>query len=174
MERVTHKAYVAVGTNMGNRLLNYRKAVAKINALDGTRITRESSLYESEPHGRARKWFLNGVVEISTEFEAKELLKALQKIETELGRKKEKKTTVSRVMDLDILLFDSQVLNGRTLKVPHPEIANRRFVLLPLSELTPAMRHPVLSETISTLLVTTPDTKKVGLYKPDEEERRPA
>lgn len=170
-QRITHKAYVAVGTNLGNRLLNYRKAVAKINELEGTRVTRESSLYESEPHGRARRWFLNGVVEVTTELESKELLKRLQKIENEMGRKKQK-TTVSRVMDLDILLFDSQVFNGRTLKVPHPEIANRRFVLLPLSELVPALRHPVLSETISTLLVTTKDTKKVGLYKPDEEERK--
>jgi 2-amino-4-hydroxy-6-hydroxymethyldihydropteridine diphosphokinase len=172
VERVTHKAYVAVGTNMGNRLLNYRKAVARINALEATRVTRESSLYESEPHGRARKWFLNGVVEVSTELEARDLLKALQKIETGLGRKKQKTASVSRVMDLDILLFDQQVLNGRTLKIPHPEIPNRRFVLLPLSELAPALRHPLLSETISTLLVTTKDTKKVGLYKPDMEEGR--
>ncbi len=142
-----------------------------INELPETRVTRESSLYESEPHGRARNWFLNGVVEVSTEFEAKELLKALQKIESGMGRKKSK-TSVSRVIDLDILLFDNQVVDARNLKVPHPELPNRRFVLLPLSELAPALRHPLLAETVSTLLVTTGDTKKVGLYKPEEEERK--
>ena len=87
-------------------------------------------------------------------------------------RRKKTKTTVSRVMDLDILLFDQEVVNTRNLKVPHPEIPNRRFVLLPLSELVPALRHPVLAQTVSVLLVTTADTGKVGLYKPQQEERR--
>ena len=168
---MSHTAYIAVGTNMGDRLANYRKALTKVNELPETRVTRESSLYESEPLGKARKWFLNGVIEIYTEFEVRELLKALQKIETEMGRKKTK-TTVSRVMDLDILLFDQEVVNTRNLKVPHPEIPNRRFVLLPLSELVPALRHPVLAQTVSVLLVTTADTGKVGLYKPQQEERR--
>jgi 2-amino-4-hydroxy-6-hydroxymethyldihydropteridine diphosphokinase len=163
---MSHIAYIAVGTNMGDRMANYRKALGKIAELPGTRLTRESSLYESEPHGKARKWFLNAVVEISTEFEAKELLKALQKVEKECGRKRPKtKTTVSREMDLDILLFDSEILEGRTLKVPHPELPNRRFVLLPLSELAPAYRHPVSGETVTTLLVTTKDDKKVHLYR---------
>jgi len=79
---------------------------------------------------------------------------------------------VSRVIDLDILLFDNETFNGRNLKLPHPELQNRRFVLLPLSELAPALRHPLLGDTISVLLVTTKDDKKCGLYKPDEEERK--
>jgi 2-amino-4-hydroxy-6-hydroxymethyldihydropteridine diphosphokinase len=163
---MSHTAYIAVGTNMGDRLGNYRKALAKISALPDTRLTRESSLYESEPHGKARKWFLNGVVEVTTELEAKELLKALQKVEKECGRKRNKsKTTVSREMDLDILLFDSEVIEGRTLKVPHPELPNRRFVLMPLSELAPAFRHPVSGDTVTTMLVTTADPKKVTLYR---------
>jgi len=169
---VSHTAYIAIGTNMGNRLLNYRKALAQINEIPDTRITRESSLYEAEPHGRARKWFINGVVEITTELEAKDLLKRLQKIEQAMGRKKAAATTVSRVIDLDILLFDSETSNGRNLKLPHPELQNRRFVLLPLSELAPALRHPVLGDTISVLLVTTKDDKKCALYKLDEEERK--
>lgn len=162
---MSHTAYIGVGTNMGDRMANFRKAIARIGEVPETRVTRQSSLYESEPHGKARKWFINGVVEIATEIDAKALLKQLQRIETEMGRKKTK-TTVSRVIDLDILLFDAQVIETRTLKVPHPELPNRRFVLLPLSELAPALRHPVLGETISTLSVTTEDKTKVGLFKP--------
>ena len=163
---MSHTAYIGIGTNLGDRIGNYRKALVKIAELPDTKITRESSLYESEPHGNARNWFINGVAEIETELEAKELLKALQKIETALGRKRDKsKKSVSREMDLDILLFDSEILEGRTLKVPHPQIPNRRFVLLPLSELVPALRHPVIGETITTLLVTTEDKNKVMLFR---------
>lgn len=163
---MSHKVYVAIGTNLGDRLGNYRAALVKIDELPETRITRRSSLYESEPHGRARNWFLNGVVELETELDAKDLLKALQKIETALGRKRDQtKKTVSRTMDLDILLYDQQVHNTRNLKIPHPEAPNRRFVLLPLSELVPAFVHPVLGDNVSSLLAKTGDTAKVMLFK---------
>jgi len=162
-----HTAYIGVGTNLGERQENLRKAIAKVGELPGTRLIAQSSVYETEPHGRARNWFLNCVVGIDTELEAKDLLKALQKIERDMGRKKStSKTSVSRVIDLDILLLGSQVLDSRTLKIPHPELANRRFVLLPLSELAPAMIHPVLGTTISALLVGTKDTTKVSLFRP--------
>ncbi len=163
---MSSKAYVAIGTNLGDRVANYRAALVKINELPTSRITRRSSLYESEPHGRARNWFLNGVVEVDTEIDPKDLLKALQKIETALGRKRDQtKKTVSRTMDLDILLYDQQVHNTRTLKIPHPETPNRRFVLLPLSELIPAFQHPVTGENVSVLLAKTTDTAKVTLFK---------
>lgn len=163
-----YTAYIGVGTNLGDRLATYRKAIAHINDLDDTKITRQSSLYESEPHGAARNWFLNGVVEIDTAFEASELLKVLQRVESDLGRKRDKdkdKKSVSRVIDLDILLFDSEILKGKRLTLPHPGIAERRFVLLPLSELVPALKHPILAQTISSLLVACPDDKKIHLYK---------
>ncbi len=163
---MSHRAYVAIGTNLGDRPSNYRGAVAKIGELDGTRITRMSSLYESEPLGKARNWFLNGVVEIATELECKQLLKALQKIEDSMGRRRDpKKKSVSRMMDLDILFFDNEIMSGRTLKVPHPELQNRRFVLLPLSELAPGFVHPTLGTSVSALLATTPDKKKVIVFK---------
>lgn len=159
-------AYIAIGTNMGDRLANYRKAAQLISELPETRLTRRSSLYETEPHGRARNWFLNGVVEIETELDARELLKALQKIEAALGRKRTKKTaSVSRAMDLDILLYDAETIESRNLVIPHPELQSRRFVLLPLSELAPAYKHPTLAETISALLVACSDDKKVHLFK---------
>lgn len=165
-EQMGRTAYIGVGTNIGDRVANLRKATALISELPETRVTRQSSIYETEPHGRARNWFLNSVVEIDTELEATDLLKALQKIETAVGRKKEQsKTNVSRVMDLDILLYDAEVFEKRNLKIPHPELPARKFVLLPLSELAPAYRHPTLAETISSLLVACPDEKKIHLFK---------
>jgi 2-amino-4-hydroxy-6-hydroxymethyldihydropteridine diphosphokinase len=165
---LSHTAYIGIGTNLGDRLRNYKSALDKIAALPDTRIIGKSSMYESEPHGKARTWFLNGVVEITTDLEAAPLLKELQKIETALGRKREaaSKASVSREMDLDILLFDHDTIDSRNLKVPHPEMGNRKFVLLPLAELAPAFLHPVSGTSISSLLATSPDKKKVMLYRP--------
>ncbi len=163
---MSHKAYVAIGTNLGDRLQNYRTALSKIDELEETRITRRSSLYESEPHGKARNWFLNGVVEVATEYEPEELLAELQKIEASMGRKRPpKKESVSRTMDLDILLFDHEVVDIPTLKIPHPEAPNRRFVLLPLSELVPGLVHPVRGASVSAMLANTEDKSKVLLFK---------
>lgn len=164
---MSHTAYIGIGTNLGDRLRNYRAALEKIGALKDTRIIGKSSMYESEPHGKARNWFLNGVVEITTELEAAPLLKELQKIEVALGRKRDApKASVSREMDLDLLLFDHDTIDSRTLKVPHPEMGNRKFVLLPLAELAPAFVHPISGTSVSSLLATTPDKKKVMLYRP--------
>ncbi|HET9063431.1 MAG TPA: 2-amino-4-hydroxy-6-hydroxymethyldihydropteridine diphosphokinase [Candidatus Binatia bacterium] len=170
-------AYIGLGTNLGDRGANLRRAIELVGELPGTRITRHSSIYESEPHGRARNWFVNGVIEIHTELDPLELLKALQKIETTMGRKKPEKSAasggkkaadknVSRVIDLDILLYGTQIIDERKLKIPHPELPNRKFVLLPLSELAPAYVHPVSGATISELLVACKDDKKVHLFRP--------
>jgi len=167
-------AYIGLGTNLGDRRANFRKATELIKALPDTRITRHSSLYESEPHGRARNWFVNGVVEIHTSLDPNELLKSLQKIEITMGRRKtEAKVTkkadrdrgVSRIIDLDILFYGTEVVDERKLKIPHPELANRKFVLLPLSELTPAYVHPGLGQTVSEMLVACKDDKKIHLFK---------
>ena len=163
---MSNTAYIGIGSNLGDRIANYKRASTEINDLPDTRVTRQSSVYESEPHGRARNWFLNGVVEVSTELDPKELLKALQKIEAAMGRKKDKsKKSVSRVIDLDILLYGADVVEGRTLKVPHPEMQARRFVLMPLAELAPQTKHPVLGDTVSDLLVACEDDKKIHLFK---------
>lgn len=169
-------AYIGLGTNLGDRETNLRRAIDLISELADTRITRHSSVYESEPHGRARNWFINSVIEIHTELDPLELLKALQKIETAMGRKKPAKgegggkkasdRSVSRIIDLDILLYGTQTIDERRLKVPHPELANRKFVLLPLSELAPAYVHPVRGVTISELTVACKDDKKVHLFRP--------
>jgi len=162
-----HRALIGVGSNLGERASNIHEALERLSQLPDTRVVRMSSLYESEPHGDAKTWFVNGVVEVETEFKSADLLKKLKAIEEAMGRKRVKgKRWGSRIIDLDILFFDQEVVSGRTLKIPHPEIANRRFVLLPLAEVAPQQSHPELGQTVSQILATTKDRKRVTLLPP--------
>ena len=112
----------------------------------------------------AKTWFGNSVIEIETELLPAELLKRLKQIEEEMGRKRVKgKRWGSRIIDLDILFFDNETIDKRNLKVPHPRLAGRRFVLVPLSELAPQLIHPALNLSVSELLATTKDKKKIHL-----------
>jgi 2-amino-4-hydroxy-6-hydroxymethyldihydropteridine diphosphokinase len=130
---------------------------------------KESSLYESEPHGNAKTWFANSVIEIETELPSADLLKKLLAIEEEMGRKRVKgKKWGSRVVDLDILFYDNEIVNKRNLKIPHPRLQERRFVLLPLSELAPQLIHPSLNQSVSELLATVKDPKKIQMMGPGE------
>jgi 2-amino-4-hydroxy-6-hydroxymethyldihydropteridine diphosphokinase len=161
---VPHRVYIGIGSNLGDRRANIVEAIERMSQLPGTRVVRASSLYESEPLGDAKTWFVNGVVELDTEQAPDPLLKTLQAIEEAMGRKRVKgKRWGSRIMDLDILLYDQDVIEKRTLKVPHPELHKRRFVLLPLAELAPQVVHPQLGQSISTLLATVKDDKRVVL-----------
>ncbi|HEY2387962.1 MAG TPA: 2-amino-4-hydroxy-6-hydroxymethyldihydropteridine diphosphokinase [Candidatus Binatia bacterium] len=162
-----HRVYIGLGSNLGDRKANLREAEEKLAALPATRIVKASSLYESEPLGNAKTWFVNSVLELETEFEPDELLKRTKAIETAMGRKRVKgKRWGSRIIDLDLLLFDNQTVGKRTLKIPHPEMHKRRFVLLPLSELAPHITHPQVGSTISELLGGLKDPKKVVLLRP--------
>jgi 2-amino-4-hydroxy-6-hydroxymethyldihydropteridine diphosphokinase len=161
-----HRAFIGIGSNLGDRKANFLEAVDRIRKLPGTRMMKQSSLYESEPLGDAKTWFVNAVIELETEFSAEELLKRLKAIETAMGRKRVRgKRWGSRVIDLDILFFNNEIIDKRSLKVPHPELQNRRFVLAPLSELAPQLVHPKLSATISELLAGLRDTKKIHLLR---------
>lgn len=159
-----HRAFIGVGSNLGDRRANCREARTRIAELPDTRVVKESSLYESEPHGNAKTWFGNSVLEIETEFAPNELLKHLKAIEATMGRKRVKgKRWGSRVIDLDILLYDNEIVEKRNLKVPHPRLPERRFVLVPLSELAPQLVHPNLNVSISELLSATKDRKRIHL-----------
>jgi 2-amino-4-hydroxy-6-hydroxymethyldihydropteridine diphosphokinase len=156
--------FIGLGSNLGDRRANIFEALDRIRKQPDIRILKESSLYESEPHGDAKTWFVNGVIEIETEFAPEQLLKRLKAIETAMGRKRVKgKRWGSRIIDLDILFYGSLVLRKRTLTIPHPEVANRRFVLLPLSELAPQLIHPVLQASVSDLLASVKDQKRIAL-----------
>jgi len=144
-----HRAFIGIGSNLGDRKANYLEAIDRIGKLPSTRIVKQSSLYESEPHGNAKTWFVNSVIEIETESPAEDLLKKLKAIETAMGRKRVKgKRWGSRIIDLDILFFNNEIIDKRNLKVPHPRLAGRRFVLAPMSELAPQLIHPRLALSI--------------------------
>ncbi len=165
--RMPHRAFIGVGSNLGDRVANINESIDKLLELPETRIVRLSSFYESEPHGDAKTWFVNAVMEIETEFKSTDFLKKLKEIEKAMGRKRVRgKKWGSRIIDLDILFFDQEISNTRTLKLPHPRIAERRFVLLPLAEVAPQLNHPVLSQTISQILAGTLDRKRVSLLPP--------
>ena len=159
-----HRAYIGIGSNLGDRRANALEASRRVGELPTTRVVRASSLYESEPLGDAKTWFVNSVIEIETELTVETMLKRLKAIEEEMGRKRVKgKRWGSRIIDLDILFWNHEVIQKRTLKVPHPEMHKRRFVLMPLAELAPHVIHPQLGNSVSSLLATVADKKRVTL-----------
>ncbi len=152
--------YLLTGGNLGNRKENLEKA-KKLLAKHCGKIVRSSSVYETEAWGPvAQPDFLNQVHEIQTGLQAPELMRRLLKIEKKMGRVRREKAG-PRVIDLDILFFNDQVLDLPELKIPHPEIRNRRFVLVPMTELNADFQHPILQKTIHQLLKECRDTLHV-------------
>lgn len=148
------RIYLSLGSNLGDREGNLRQAIALLDA-PGLRILRVSSLYETEPmEVRDQPWFLNLVVEAETGLFPKLLLARIRKIELELGRKRVRPKG-PRTIDIDILLYGESVIDAAELIVPHPRLTERRFVLEPLAELVPDLRHPVNRRTIRELLAAT-------------------
>jgi 2-amino-4-hydroxy-6-hydroxymethyldihydropteridine diphosphokinase len=162
---VPHQVYIGIGSNLGNKRENYLEALDRIAKLPKTRILKESSVYESEPHGDSKEWYINGVIQIETEFKPEALLEKFKNIERAMGRKKVRKKWGARIIDLDIVLYDSLIMSKKSLKIPHPEMQNRKFVLVPLSELGPQVIHPILGMTISELLFAVKDDKRVSLAR---------
>lgn len=159
-----NRAYIGIGSNLGDRRANALEAIRRIGELPTTRVVRASSLYESEPLGDAKTWFVNSVIEVETELASDAMLKRTKAIEEAMGRKRVKgKRWGSRIIDLDILFWNHEVIQKRNLKVPHPEMHKRRFVLLPLAELAPHVIHPHLGTSVSALLATVADKKRVTL-----------
>jgi 2-amino-4-hydroxy-6-hydroxymethyldihydropteridine diphosphokinase len=161
---MSHRIYIGIGSNLGDRRANTVEAIDRIGKIPDTRVMRASSLYESEPLGDAKTWFVNSVIEVESELGAEAMLKRLKAIEQAMGRKRVKgKRWGSRIIDLDILLSENEVIDKRTLRVPHPEMHKRRFVLMPLAELAPHVVHPGLGQSVSAMLATLKDAKRVTL-----------
>jgi 2-amino-4-hydroxy-6-hydroxymethyldihydropteridine diphosphokinase len=163
---IAHQVYVGIGSSVGNKKENFLEAVDRVAKLTDTKVIKESSLYESEPLGDSKDWYVNGAIEIETKFKPDMLLKKFKNIERAMGRKKIKKRWGARIIDLDILLYDSAVIKKKNLRIPHAEMPNRKFVLIPLSEIAPQVIHPELGVTISELLINVKDSKKIHLYHP--------
>ena len=150
----TKKIYLALGSNLGDRAANLAEAVRKLAECQ-VRVLRCSRLYETEPMGlRAQPWFLNQVVEAETDLFPLQLLARTLEIERELGRRRTL-PNAPRTLDIDILLFGGFVVDTPRLRIPHPRMNDRRFVLEPLAELAPDLRHPVTRRTIRDNLAAT-------------------
>lgn len=146
-------AYIAVGANLGNRRENIDVAADRLENTAGVRVTRRSSLIENPAVGgpEGSPAFLNGVIEVETTLPPDDLLARLLEIEQSLGRRRQTKWE-PRTIDLDVILYGDQIVDTPSLKIPHPLMHERRFVLEPLAEIAPDLVHPVLRETISALL----------------------
>lgn len=151
-----NRLFLITGGNIGDRKRNLETAAALIQKQIG-KIMRLSAIYETEAWGITNQpAFYNQVLEIETLLSAREVLDLILKIEEQMGRKRSIKNA-ARNIDIDILFFNNEIINERNLTIPHPEIINRRFVLLPLLELEPEKIHPVLHKSIQELLSETKD-----------------
>jgi 2-amino-4-hydroxy-6-hydroxymethyldihydropteridine diphosphokinase len=151
----TKTVYLSLGSNVGDRLRNLEAALEQLAALD-LRIVRTSAAYETEPvEYTAQRWFLNLVAEVATELFPMQLLMRIGRVERALGRVR----TIPkgpRTIDIDILLFGRTVVRTAKLEVPHPRMGERRFVLAPLADLAPELRHPVTGKTVREMLDAAP------------------
>lgn len=152
--------YILTGGNLGDRLANLQKAKQYLGKETGNIVT-SSSIYETEAWGNNdQPDFYNQVHIINTKLSAEQMMENILEIEEQMGRVRAAKNA-SRIIDIDILFFNDDVINKKDLIIPHPEISNRRFVLIPLKELSPGLVHPVLNKTINELLSTCKDTLSV-------------
>ena len=148
--------YIGLGSNLGDRAENLRKARERVEA-SGVRIRRGSSLYETEPREMLdQPWFLNQAIEAETTLFPRQLLARLLRIEREMGRVRANPKG-PRIIDLDILLFGNAVVHAAGLEIPHPRLSERRFVLEPLAELDPDLRPPRGRRTVREMLAEVMD-----------------
>ena len=146
------KAFIGLGSNLGERESMIRQALEAMSTLPDTELVRASSLYDTEPVGDAEQPnFLNAVAEIETDLPARQLLWNLLLIEKRLGRERTRRWG-PRTIDLDLLLYGAETIEEDDLRVPHPELTRRAFVLVPLIELEPLLVHPGTGETMLTHL----------------------
>ena len=156
-----YRIFVGVGSNLGERERFIDKAIDALKKLPGTKLVWTSSVYESEPWGNSNQGkFLNAVAEIESEFLPANLLKEVKSIEEKIGKRSADRWG-PREIDIDILLYDGMVAETEEICVPHRELENRKFVLIPFKEIAPDVVHPVNGMTIEELAASCKDTARV-------------
>ncbi len=158
-------AYLGLGSNLGDRLALLREARRALGLTQGLRVSASSPLYETEPVGDppGQGLYLNAVLEVEADFPPRRLLETALALETRLGRRRETPGG-ARTLDIDLLLFDDDILEEPGLILPHPRLHLRRFVLAPLCDLAPHLPHPVLGHTLGELLEVLVDPASVTLF----------
>jgi 2-amino-4-hydroxy-6-hydroxymethyldihydropteridine diphosphokinase len=160
------RAYVGVGTNLGDRWSNLAHAARALRGEPRIALLRGSRVYDTAPVGPPQPRYLNAVLELEAELPTPKLLEVLQRVERDRGRRRDGVRWTARTLDLDLLLAGDQAIRGPGLVVPHPELPSRRFVLAPLAELCPDRVVPGTERTVAQLLAEAPegDVRVVGIY----------
>ena len=155
-----NSAYLLIGGNLGNRIENLTKAISAIEK-DIGKIIKVSAIYQTASWGITEQPdFLNQVLLVTTKFSAAETMQIILSVENKMGRIRTLKNA-SRIIDIDILFFNDEIISQPNLTIPHPEIQNRKFALIPLNEIAPQLLHPVFKQSIQNLLSTSKDKLEV-------------
>lgn len=158
-----NKIYLLLGSNMGNSKTQLAKAIRNIEKRIGV-ATRRSAIYTTAAWGNINQPdFLNQVLIVDTKLNAEQTMQTILSIEKKMGRIRTVKNA-PRIIDIDILFFNKEIILNKNLVIPHPQIQNRRFVMVPLNELSPNFRHPVINKTIHNLFIHCPDTLNVKKF----------
>lgn len=158
--------FLSIGSNINDRIKNIEKALNMFNLCEDIIISKTSALYETEPWGvKNQNWFINIAVEIKTTLSPKDLLIKCNKIEQIVGRNREKETRWGeRIIDIDIIFYENEIINTKSLTIPHERMHERAFVLVPMLEIAPNFVHPLFNKTISELYENLDNVEDVFLF----------
>lgn len=158
--------YLGLGSNKGDRVGYVQQATSLLGAIEGVKIVRTSSLYETQPWlEKETTWFVNAIIEIKTSLSAQNLLSECLRIEKQLGRNRNVEGHFGdRTLDIDILFYDKEIIDDENLQIPHKYIHQRAFVLVPMLEVNPDFIHPDLNKSIADLYEELDNPEMVYLY----------
>jgi len=163
---MSERVYLSLGSNLGDREANLASAITALNTFHEIRHIQSASFYASEPlYNTDQPTFLNTVVSLETDFTPFQLLDAIRHVEQLLGRPPSREKNMPRTIDIDILCYGTAVIETEELTIPHDDLVNRRFVLVPLNELNPDLMIPVWNQPVKTLLTLCPDTSQVRKHR---------